>query len=334
MPLSIVTAPTGSLRKAALSLLFSHLPSGQREEHLESALAALERQELSLEHLFVARDGQEILGVVLAVLRPGGAVFLWPPVARAGCRSDDVSASLLESVAARVDEQGAQFTQCLLDPSDTRGRSALDAGGFPYVTDLILLSRPIGEDDVEAVKRVVKVEGVEQPESEHGFDTSTISTTLTPSTLSFESYSADSHAAFARLVERTYQGTLDCPVLARLRGGEESLEAHRATGRFSPEAWRLYRAQGQEIGVLLLAEHPDRDLWEVAYLGVIPEARGRGVGRAILRDGLALAQRSGRSAVEIAVDAGNAPALDLYRELGFVDVRRFAVHLRVSQRRN
>jgi ribosomal protein S18 acetylase RimI-like enzyme len=325
MPHSIVIASTASLREAALTLLFSPLSASQRDEQLASVLAAARRHELSLDHLVIALDRDQLLGAVLAVMRPGGAAFLWPPVARAGSRADEVSTSLLESIAAQVDEQGAVFTQCLLDPSDTRSRATLDRGGFPYVTDLILLSRPTAVEGVGDAG----VEGVEMVEESKRPSDQCSSTPLTPSTLSVESYSADSHAAFARLVERTYEGTLDCPVLARLRGGEDSLEAHRATGRFAPDAWRLYRREGQDVGVLLLAEHPDRDLWEVAYLGVVPEARGRGVGRAILRDALALAQRSGRSAIEIAVDAGNIPALRLYRDCGFIDVRRFAVHLRV-----
>jgi ribosomal protein S18 acetylase RimI-like enzyme len=133
-----------------------------------------------------------------------------------------------------------------------------------------------------------------------------------------------------RIIERSYEGTLDCPALARLRGGDDSLEAHRATGQFVPNAWRLYRSDGADVGVLLLAEHRDSDLCEVAYLGVVPEARGRGIGRAILHDGLTMARDSGHAAIEIAADAGNAPALSLYRGLGFSEVRRFAVHLRVS----
>jgi ribosomal protein S18 acetylase RimI-like enzyme len=318
MPLSIVTASTTALREAALSLLFSPLPASQRDEQLASALDAARRHELSLDHLIVALDGDELVGAVLAVMRPGRAAFLWPPVARPGFGTDEVSTGLLESIAAHVDGEGALFTQCLLDPSDTRGRATLDGGGFPFVTDLILLSRPTGDAGVETVKGVEESKRPSDPGC-------AASSTL----LSVESYSTESHAAFARLVERTYEGTLDCPVLARLRGGDDSLEAHRATGRFAPNAWRLYRREGQEVGILLLAEHPDRDLWEVAYLGVTPDARGRGVGRAILRDALALAQRSGRSAIEIAVDAGNIPALRLYRDFGFVDVRRFAVHLRV-----
>jgi F0F1-type ATP synthase epsilon subunit len=56
--------------------------------------------------------------------------------------------------------------------------------------------------------------------------------------LSAEGYSAKSHAAFARIVERTYEGTLDCPVLARLRPTE--LRLHMPGG----EVQRWAQAEG------------------------------------------------------------------------------------------
>ena len=143
-----------------------------------------------------------------------------------------------------------------------------------------------------------------------------------------ECYSEASHADFVRIVEGTYAGTLDCPALAELRSGEQLLEAHRATGQFHPETCCIYRTSGRDVGILLLAEHPDRDVWEVAYMGVVPESRGRGFGRAILTSAIDLVKRSGRATIEIAVDVANIPALRLYEALGFCEMRRFAVHLR------
>jgi ribosomal protein S18 acetylase RimI-like enzyme len=308
MAVSIAVPETAALREAALTVLLGALPAEQRREQLVEMLAAVSRHELSLDNLLIAIDQEQVVGSVLAVVRPGGAVFLWPPVVGGGTDGDAVALALLRAVAARVDSQDAQFTQCLLDPDDAPGRTMLNRGGFPFATELILLSRSLsGNGPRRQSARNAALNG-----------------------MTVECYSEHAHADFARIVERTYEETLDCPVLARCRGGESSLAAHRATGQFVPEAWRLYRDGARPLGVLILAEHPDRDVWEVAYLGVIPEERGRGNGRAILQDGLALAERSGRSAVEIAVDAGNAPALRLYQSLGFAELRRFAVHLRVK----
>jgi GNAT superfamily N-acetyltransferase len=303
MRVSTVVANTLPLQEAALSLLFSPLPPDQRERQVADAFAAVDRHEFSFDNLIVALDGRQVVGAVLAVRRPGAAAFLWPPAARGGADEQALAVALLQTVASRVDAQGVKFTQCLLDLENSRIRATLERGGFPYVTDLVLLSRSLRANLSPATEK-----------------------NLAPFV-----YSDALHSSFAHLVERTYDGTLDCPILARFRGGSESLEAHRATGKFSPEAWRLYRSQGVPVGVLLLAEHPERDVWEVAYLGVVPEARGRGFGRAILHDGLALAKESGRATIEIAVDAENSPALRIYREAGFTEVRRFAVHLRIKE---
>ena len=309
MPLAIAFPETPSLQEAGLRFLYSRLPSDEREAQLVSTLAAVARQEFSLENLCLALEGEQILGAVLAVRRPGGAAFLWPPVVRDPAAAGTISRELLENIGRRVDNQQVVFTQCLLDPADAQAAAALEQGGVPHVTDLILLSRTLC--------------GISAHSPAVEFQSPVVE-------LSAECFSTSLTTRFARAVERTYAGTLDCPILAQSRTGEESLDSHRATGRFDPQAWRIYHSGGSDVGILLLAEHPERDTWEVAYLGVVREERGRGIGRAILQDGLLLAARAGSRAIEIAVDSGNTPALRLYRTLGFAELRRFAVHLRLG----
>ena len=85
------------------------------------------------------------------------------------------------------------------------------------------------------------------------------------------------------------------------------------TGSFDPALWRLGRLPGdpEAAAILLLAGPADRDAWEVAYLGLTPPARGRGLGRAALAHALDLA-RPNVSRLELAVDARNHPANRLY----------------------
>lgn len=300
MPVSIIPAGDEALRGPALTYLYHLLPRAERERQLAQTLAAVARQELSLENLLVAVDNDQIIGAVLAVRRPGGAAFLWPPIVHPGESAASVARALLEEAGRRADEQEIAFTQSLIDPADDRSQALLADGGIPRVTDLILLSRPLP-----------------------GLPLSTVESGLTA-----QSYSVESHSDFARIVESTYTGTLDCPDLSRVRSGEQLLEAHRATGQFDPQACRIYRASGRDVGIALLAEHPDRDVWEVAYMGVVPEARGHGYGQAILQNAIGLVRDSGRARLEIAVDVANTPALRLYEALGFSEIRRFAVHLR------
>ena len=71
---------------------------------------------------------------------------------------------------------------------------------------------------------------------------------------------------------------------------------------------------------MLLSALPDRDAWEVAYLGLTPPARGRGLGRAALAYALDLA-RPHTSRLELAVDVRNHPANRLYRAAGVPPLR-------------
>lgn len=52
-------------------------------------------------------------------------------------------------------------------------------------------------------------------------------------------------------------------------------------------------------------------------VGVVPEAQGRGLGRLLTVAGIRHLQRQGVDAVMLYVDADNAPAVNLYRALGF-----------------
>ncbi len=78
--------------------------------------------------------------------------------------------------------------------------------------------------------------------------------------------------------------------------------------------------------MLLLSEIPDRDAWEVAYLGLTPPARGRGLGRAVLAHALDLAAAH-VPRLELAVDVRNHPANRLYQAARFLPFDRRSVHL-------
>ena len=60
----------------------------------------------------------------------------------------------------------------------------------------------------------------------------------------------------------------------------------------------------------------DHQGW-VDILGVVPEARRGGLGRALLADGLRWIESKGASEAVLGVDAQNEKALTLYQSLGF-----------------
>ncbi len=59
----------------------------------------------------------------------------------------------------------------------------------------------------------------------------------------------------------------------------------------------------------------------VQNVGVVPEHRGLGLGRALVAKALAGFRRSGIRRVSLEVTAENEPAVDLYRSMGFVKTR-------------
>ena len=137
-------------------------------------------------------------------------------------------------------------------------------------------------------------------------------------------------AEFREVLQATYVGSLDMPELEGARGLEDILAGHRAAGLFVPGRWQLGRVPGEPeaAAVLLLTEVPGRDAWEVVYLGITPAARGRGLGRAVIRHALEAA-RSHAPILELAVNLRNTPAVRLYQSTGFLPRDRRAVHLAI-----
>lgn len=301
----IVPAGDG-LRDAALALLCGGEATG--DLFLSAAPTSFPRGagEIPLDDLLVACAGSRMIGAALAVRRPGKMAFVWPPVVIAGEVADDdrraAARELLQELARRLDAAGTQFAQSLLETDDVLGKKVLSEGGFPYLTDLLQLSRP-----------------ATLPKNEPAMP------------LEAARYSETAHALFAHMIERTFQRTLDCPSLARVRDGAAALEALQNGGQFDPALWEIVRWNGLEAAVLLCADHPERRVREIAYLGVVSEARGRGIGRALVCRALGQARHDGCESVEVAVDAGNRYALEIYRSLGFRVVRKIAVHLRLRE---
>ena len=141
-------------------------------------------------------------------------------------------------------------------------------------------------------------------------------------------------AEFRSVLQATYVGSLDMPELEGARSLDDIMESHRAAGRFVAERWRLGRIPGkpEAASVLLMAEVPGRDVWEVVYLGLTPAARGQGLGRAVLQHASGAGTDATSPRLELAVDCRNTPATRLYHSTGFIARDRRAVHLAILGR--
>ncbi len=132
----------------------------------------------------------------------------------------------------------------------------------------------------------------------------------------------------ARLIEGTFLQTLDCPALNGLRTRAQVLDGFldgrplRSMGRL----WEVLEYRGESAGCLLLEEHGDEVL-ELVYLGLLPQARGKRLGKQLVNRAITHATHRRASALVAAVDQQNWPALELYGQFGFQSQQRFEVFL-------
>ena len=296
-----VCAVSATQRRTALELLFSHLPAEERSSHASEVLESAALGELNLDGLLVAEVNGAPMGAGLFVLQPDQTASVWPPFARPSATADEVTDAILQEMCRRIGRSGARIAQCLLEPDTTDARDALSRIGFEHLTDLTFMQRWL---DAPLPSPDVQFETID-------FDEGT------------------NHDRFANILERTLLGTLDCPEVNGLRTGAQALAGHRSVGEFRPSLWKISRVQGVDVGLLLMTEHSGQDAWEVVYMGLIPEARGRGYGRGMLLTGLHQAHDAGVESVQLAVDCRNLYAKRIYEELGFQDVAVRRVHIRM-----
>jgi len=124
-------------------------------------------------------------------------------------------------------------------------------------------------------------------------------------------------AMYAELYARGREGFMDIPRVRLYhddmgRPGDAGVVAVTTGGARPGAAWyRLFSAEEPGFGFIAV------DVPELA-MGVVAEARGRGIGGALLDALLALAREQGFRALSLAVDRQN-PARRLYERKGFRD---------------
>lgn len=120
----------------------------------------------------------------------------------------------------------------------------------------------------------------------------------------------------AGVLDESYKDTRDCPGLAGLRRTQDVLDGHFGLGA-RPRMWLVARREGVAHGVCLINGSPDAANAELVYLGLSRTARGQGIARALLAEGLRLCSSARIGVITLAVDALNEPARRLYSSFGF-----------------
>jgi GNAT superfamily N-acetyltransferase len=283
-------------------VLYRRVPDTLRPRLIADVLNEDGQGLIDLSGLWIARRGGRIVGALLTQTLAGRAAAVWVPEVVLTWGRAATAAALVRSALDDLHARGVQIAQALLDDSAPRyGAADLARGGLPRVTELVYLER-----------------GTAMP------------VVVEPSRPFFDwmCFSASTETEFRQVLQATYVGSLDMPELEGIRSLDDILASHRAGGRFDPAHWLLGRVPGEPdaSAILLLSDLPDHRAWEVAYLGLTPAARGRGLGRAALAHAVELAGPH-TNRLELAVDARNYPAQRLYRATGFTPFDRRSVHL-------
>ena len=233
---------------------------------------------------------------VLCVPRAGrlGLLFVTPPRRRGRIAA---LVALLEHVGRSLRDEALDMAQTLLPPSQRLTRRALLDGGFHELATLLDLHRAL--EPVDAAWMAPLPQGV-----------------------TLHAYREARRAELLSILDATYEGTLDCPRLHGMRRTADILAGLRGSNGWVPGLWTMLHLDGAPSGTVLLTPSHEPGTVELAYLGLSPVARGRGLGRVLLSHGLSLASRRGFRSVRLAVDVNNDPARKLYRHFGFEPRRR------------
>ena len=201
-------------------------------------------------------------------------------------------AGLIDHACGQLGGWNVNLAQALIEPAERAEREAFTSAGFLELSLLSYLERPLSRTDA-----------VPAPQWPPG--------------VRIEPYAETLHDDLVRALEESYERTLDCPGLYGLRTTDDIIAGHMATGQFVQSLWTLLRMADKPAGALLLNPFPGHRTAELVYLGLAPAARGRGLGRQLLRYGLGLLKKRRERTLTLAVDEHNTPALALYRSEGF-----------------
>jgi mycothiol synthase len=280
------------VRPEDLTRAFHHalarMPEPQRGPRAQLCLNLVHAGVLDARTIWVARTGAAIVGVQVCVPLSGSSCLFWLPSAET-----PIADQLIQTALTHFHNQGCKIAQVLANENERRLTEPLRRQGFQPTTRLLQMAHSLC--------------GLPAPAA---------------SALRYETYSPSLANRFAATLERSYVGTLDCPELNGTRAIDEVIAGHKNQGKFHPEFWWLALEGDRPVGVAMLAEMPDAMTWELIYVGLVPEARGRGLGRALVTQMMCALQAHPAIALTLAVDARNLPALTLYQSLGFVEVER------------
>jgi len=276
-----------AVRTAELGEAFGLLygPSEDLPGRLADAFRRVARGELDPDNLLVARRGDHVTGAVFCQRLPGAIAVIWPP--RAADNNPSVEDALTTAALDHVG--GSKIVQAFLPPEEAGRAAPLLRAGFRNVTRVLQMRR----------------DGNSAPSSPG----------VAAPPLVLVSYSQCDATEYLQILTRCHDESLDCPELHGVRTPAEMFEGYRDCAP-EPARWWLARQSGEAVGVLILGAA------ELTFVGVVPERRGQGIGRALVQAACVAAPM-----LSVTVDVRNHVAVQLYRSVGFEPERVCDVYI-------
>jgi ribosomal protein S18 acetylase RimI-like enzyme len=266
------------------------------------------RGEIPADGLLLCRDDNtrsqtdRLLGVIAALPMAGAAGVLWPPQTAAESQRESIEDELIRAARQWLELHGAKVIQVLLGTADVP--SSLIRNGFTHVTALLYLHKSLTDPPSGCHSR----------------------------RLQLQTYPNSNPVTFLSVLKESFQDTLDCPELNDVRDVEEVMAGYKAAPGTQLDRWWLAHEGDRPVGILVTASSSDGATWELLYIGLVPSARGRGLGKELTHLLLEQTKTAGASRVVLSVDGRNRPALRMYSALGFEGYDRRDVYLDVLSR--
>jgi len=246
---------------------------------------------IDLTGIWVAADRARLSFAALPMPAPGKTMLVMLPARLRPGISNQIVAELLDKTCLDAHKTGIDMAQILINPEHQAVHRAVLDSRFSPVAELLYLARDVSTP---------------------------IGGRVIPDGYVLTQYDRVMHPRFARTIERSYLGSLDCPALNGKRDIEDILTGHKHAGEFDPELWYILSdPAGNDVGTLLLSRLHRREGMEVVYIGLTPAGRGRGLGDVLMRMAVNACHRDGGGQLLCGCDANNIPAAKLYHRHGF-----------------
>jgi GNAT superfamily N-acetyltransferase len=300
----IVVAPAPAENwGAAIQLVLSARPYIERMRLIRALWvdAPGDLHEPQFAGLLEARYGKDLLGAAFVIRQPGRTALVYQPRLMPGA-PQAVESLLWEKIDQFLTNERICIAQEVLPVAATEDAARSRAAGFAIETELVYLSCD---------------ETVYPPGPPAG-------------ELSFAPFTEADEARLRELMDATYEGTLDCPELNGVRSSHDVYAGYRAVEGFEPALWQFVKLGNEDVGCFLMTRHGESAA-ELAYLGLVPSARGKGHGSQLVGYAQWLAGEKGCGTLSVAVDVRNRPALRVYGRAGFEEFDRRRVLIRILQ---